>query len=63
MGTALDLAFRIARVRPVLGDPLVADLPKLVRARLPLPADEEEYEEKGEGNPADGEGEPDGHMR
>ena len=47
----------------MLGDPLVADLPELVRARLPLPAEEEEYEEKREGNPADGEGEPDGHMR
>lgn len=32
----------------MLGDPLVADLPKLVRARLPLPADDEEYEEDGD---------------
>jgi hypothetical protein len=41
---------------------LIADLTKLVRARLPLPADEEQYEEEGEGRPADDEGKPDGHM-
>lgn len=46
----------------MLGDPLIADLPKLVRARLPLPAYEEEYEKEGEGSPADDEGKPDGHM-
>lgn len=39
----------------MLGNPLVADLPKLVRARLPLPAGEEEREEENDGNPANGE--------
>ena len=42
------LALRIAGVRPVLGDPLIADLPELVRAGLPLPAEEEEREEQDE---------------
>jgi hypothetical protein len=37
----------------MLGDPLVADLPKLVRARLSFPADEEEHEEDRDGRPAD----------
>jgi len=39
----------------MLGNPLVADLPKLVRAGLPLAANEEEREEEDEGSPANDE--------
>jgi hypothetical protein len=50
-----NLALRIARVRPMLGNPLVADLPELVRAGLPLPADEEEREKEEDCSPANDE--------
>ena len=46
----------------MLGNPLVADLPELIRARFPLPACEEEDEHERERSPADDEREPDGHM-
>ena len=46
----------------MLGDPLVADLPKLIGARLPFPAYEEEDKQEREGSPADDERKPDGHT-
>ena len=55
------LPFRIASVCPLLGQPLVADGPKFVEARRPLPAKEECCEDDSDGRTAQNQQEPDGH--
>ena len=57
----LALPLRIARMRLMLGQPLVADWPKLVQARRPLPADQEGREDGGDGSAAQDELKPDRH--